>query len=70
MERRFIDGEEHNLNAGNSTDFADKLISYDAVDELITNAINDGDSKDFSDGDAGGLVAAINYGKSTDSADP
>ena len=69
-ERRVIDREEQNLNAGNSTYCADKLISYNAADKFIDTAINAGDSTDFADDDAGGLIAAINYRKSTDSADP
>ena len=66
MERRFIDGEEHNLNAGNSTDFSDKSISDNVADELIATAINAGSSEDFADYAAGGLIAAINAGNSTD----
>ena len=69
-EIRVFDGKEQNLNAGNSTYCADKLISYDAANELIDTAINDGDSTDFSDNAAGGLIDAINSVKSTDSADP
>ena len=58
-----IASKEHNLNAGNSTDCADKLISYNAADELIATAINDDDSTDFADDDAGGLISDINPGK-------
>ena len=65
-----IGGKEQYLNAGNSTDCADKLILYHSADELITTSFNDVDSTYFSDDAAGGLIAAINYGKSTDSADP
>ena len=68
-ERRVIDGEKRNLNAGNSTYCADKLISDHVVDELITTDINSGYLTDFSDDAAGGLIAAINYGKSTDFSD-
>ena len=68
-ERRVIDGEEQNLNAVNSTDCVDKLISYNTVDELIATDITAGDSADFSGNAAGGFLAAINYVKSMDSAD-
>ena len=57
-----IDGEEHNLNAGNSTDCDDKSIPDDAVDKLIVTNINAGDSTDFDDDATGGLIAAINSG--------
>ena len=68
-DRRVIDGEEHNLNAGISKDCVDKFISYNAADELIATSFNTGDSADFPDDTAGGLIAAINSGKSTDSTD-
>ena len=68
-ERRAIDGEEHNFNAGNSTDCYDKLISDNATDELIVTAINAGDSTDFAEDAAGGSIVAINAGNSTDCAD-
>ena len=42
-----IDGEEHNLFSGNLTDCADKSISDDAADELISTAINGGNLTDF-----------------------
>ena len=42
-----IDGEEHNLFFGNLTDCADKSISDDAADELISTAINGGNLTDF-----------------------
>ena len=44
-----IGGEEQNLNAGNSTDYDDKLFSDDAVDDLINIAINAGYLIDFSE---------------------
>ena len=65
-----INGEEENLNAVNSTDCAGKFISYDVADELITTAINAGDSIYFPKDAAGGLITAINYGRSTDYVDP
>ena len=68
-ERIVIDGEEQNLNAGNSTYCDDKLISDDVADELIATAINARDSTDLADDAAGGLIAAIKSGKSTDCAD-
>ena len=37
-DRRVIDGEEQNLNTGNSTDCDDKLISWYAADEFISTA--------------------------------
>ena len=64
-----IDGEEKSLKIGNLIDCADKLISEDAADELIAAAINIGDSTDFADDDAGGLVADTNAGNSMDCAD-
>ena len=68
-DRRLIDGEEHNLNAGNSTYCADKLILDDAVDEFIATDINADNSTDFAEDAAGGLIAAINADNSTDCAD-
>ena len=64
-----IDGKEQHLNAVNLTDCAEKLIPDDAVYGLITNACNNIDSTDFFDDNAGGLIAAINSGNSTDCAD-
>ena len=69
MERRVIDVEEHNLNAGNLTYCADKLISDDAVDELIATVIIADKSVDFVEDAAGGLIAAINADNSTDCGD-
>ena len=46
-ERIVIDDEEQNLNADKSTDCADKSISDDAADELISTAINGGNLTDF-----------------------
>ena len=46
------------------------MVSYNAAYELIAAAINYGNSTDFNNNDAGGLIAAINSGKSTDSTDP
>ena len=68
-ERIVIDDEEQNLNADKSTDCADKSISDDAADELITTAINAGNSTYFAEDAAGGLIAAIDAGNSTDCAD-
>ena len=59
-ERRVIGGEEQDLNAGNSTNRADKSISDYAANELITTAINDGDSTDFTDDAAGEVIMDIN----------
>ena len=47
MEKRVIRGKEHNLNAGNLKDCADKSISDDAADELMATSRNYGDSTDF-----------------------
>ena len=55
-----IDEAKHSLNAKNSTDCADVTISNDTADELFATAINDGDSTNFSDNSAGGLITAIN----------
>ena len=57
---RVIYGEEQNLNAGNSTDCADKSISDNVADELIDTDINGGDSRDLSEDAAYGLIVAIN----------
>ena len=46
------------------------MVSYNAAYELIAAAINYGNSTDFTNDDAGGLIASINSGKSTDSTDP
>ena len=64
-----IAGQKHNLNAGNSTDCAEINISDNAADELIATAINAGDSTDFSDDAAGGLIAATNAGNLADCSD-
>ena len=68
-ERSVINGQEQHINAVNSTYCADKFISYDVSDEFITTAINAGDSTYFSKDAAGGLITAINYGRSTDYVD-
>ena len=68
-ERRLIDGEEQNLNSGKFTGCADKLISGDVVDELISTAINAVDSTDFFGNATGGFISAINAGNSKDCAD-
>ena len=39
------------------------------ADELIATAINAGSSEDFADDAAGGLIAALNAGNSTDCTD-
>ena len=64
-----IDGEKHSLNFGNSTDYADIMISDYAADELIAIAINYGDSSYSSGSATGGLIAAINAGNSIDCED-
>ena len=43
-ERRVIDGEKHNINAGNLKDCADITIPDDVADGLITTATDAGDS--------------------------
>ena len=68
-ERRVIDSEKNNLNSGNLTDCANMTISDNAADELIATAINSGNSADFLDDSAGGLIAAINAENLTDCAD-
>ena len=68
-ERRVIDGEEDNLNAGNSMDCADKSVSDDAADELIVTDINAGDLIFFSEDASGGSVATINARNSKNCAD-
>ena len=45
------------------------MISDDAADELISTAINYGDSSDSSVSATGGLIASINAGNSTDCED-
>ena len=39
-EIRVVDDKEHNINTGNSTDFADEYISDKAAYELIATAVN------------------------------
>ena len=57
-----IDGEGNFFNSGNSTDCADISSSGDSVDELITTAINSGDSMYFAEYSTGEFIAAINDG--------
>ena len=48
------------LNAGNSKNCADILISNDAADVLIAATIDAGNSTDCAEYAAGGLIDAIN----------
>ena len=64
-----IDGEEHNLNAGNLLDCGDKLISDDAADELMSTDINAGDLTIVSEDAADGSISTINAGNSKNCAD-
>ena len=64
-----IDGEKHNINAGNLKDCADITIPDDVVDGLITTATDAGNSADCVDDATGGLIASIDAGDSTDCAD-
>ena len=66
-ERRAIGVEKHNINAGNSTDFAYITISYHAEDGLVSTAINAVNLTDCSGDAADGLIdTAIKYFDSTD----
>ena len=67
-ERRVVDVDKHNINAGNSTDCVDITISDDAADGLIATSIDAGDSTDCADDHAGGLIAGINAVNLTDCA--
>ena len=69
-ERRAVGVEKHNINAGNSTDFAYITISDHAEDGLISTAINAVDSTNCAGDVADGLIdTAIKYVDSTDCAD-
>ena len=56
------------IGAGYSTDCANIMISYDAVDVSIAAAINADDSTDCADDAAFRLIPAIYAGDSTDCA--
>ena len=60
--RRVIDGDKHNINAGNSTDCADITISDDVADGLIATGIDIINYAGCTDNAAGGLIAAIDDG--------
>ena len=54
--------KKHNINAGNSTDYADITVLDNVADRLIATDFNAGDLKDCADDTASGLIAATDAG--------
>ena len=62
-DRRVIDGEKHNINAGNLKDCSNITISDDAADGFIATAIDAENLADCAGNAAGVLIDSINYGE-------